>query len=41
MWYIWDENGKLIREMKYENGEKTGVWKMWDSDGNLIQERKY
>jgi antitoxin component YwqK of YwqJK toxin-antitoxin module len=40
-WYIWDNNGNLLFDMTYKNGQKSGLWIMWNEKGEKIDEKLY
>lgn len=40
-WLIWDDNGVLRAQMRYQHGNRIGKWSVWNSSGDLVNQRTY
>ena len=36
IWLGYDENGKVVSEMEYDNGKKSGIWRMYNDEGHVV-----
>lgn len=36
IWYVYNDEGRVVIETQYENGVKSGIWRMYNENGRVI-----